>query len=286
MLWRYRNERWEYEKLCTMDDPEKRAVYEFWNAASCGENLYLNGNSADSYKKHAEIRYSLEPEILSFAEFARWKDRKVLEVGVGLGADHACFAAAGAKLFGIDLTERAVNHTKCRLQAIGCKSILHVGDAEQLPFQSDSFDLVYSWGVLHHSPDTARCVHEIYRVLKTNGLAKIMMYHKFSMVGYMLWLRYGLFCARPFTSLTDIYARYLESPGTKAFSATEVRVFFEKFRDIRIQVMLSHGDILTSQAGQRHRGIMLTVARKIWPRWFIRRFLKNHGLAMLITATK
>jgi hypothetical protein len=106
------------------------------------------------------------------------------------------------------------------------------------------------------------------------------------MVGAMLWIRYGLLRLRPFTSLKSIYARYLESPGTKAYSVVEARRLFGAFSEVRIRTVLTHGDLLTSGVGQRHRGTALSLARAIWPRWFIRRFLPKAGLFMLIEAIK
>lgn len=102
----------------------------------------------------------------------------------------------------------------------------------------------------------------------------------------MLWLRYALLVGKPFTTLTMIYAQYLESPGTKAYSEPEARKLFSKFEKVSIKIQLSHGDLLTSQAGQRHTGGMLNVARKIWPRWFFTRFCHRNGLFMMIEATK
>jgi SAM-dependent methyltransferase len=161
-----------------------------------------------------------------------------------------------------------------------------VGDAEHLAFPSETFDVVYSWGVLHHSPDTARAISEVWRVLRPGGIARIMIYHKWSIVGCMLWSRYALARLRPFTSLKEIYGRCLESPGTKAYSRTEARDLFGAFRDVRIDTVLTHGDLLESGAGQRHQGAALSLARVFWPRWLIRRVLPNNGLFMLITATK
>jgi hypothetical protein len=86
--------------------------------------------------------------------------------------------------------------------------------------------------------------------------------------------------------LTDIYARYLESPGTKAYSVAEARRLFSAFSKVRIETVLTHGDLLESGAGQRHQGWLLTLARKIWPRWLISRFFSNQGLFMLIQAQK
>lgn len=102
---------------------------------------------------------------------------RVLEIGVGLGADHQQFAEAGADLCGVDLTERAIKHKRQRLAAFGLNSNLAVGDAENLNFPNASFDRVYSWGVLHHSPDTPKAIAEVLRVLKPGGVANIMVYH-------------------------------------------------------------------------------------------------------------
>lgn len=88
--------------------------------------------------------------------FAEHEGTKVLEVGVGLGADHQRWAEADVELYDCDLTERAVEFTKGRLALFELKSDLRVADAEQLPYGDEEFDVVYSWGVLHHSPDTPR----------------------------------------------------------------------------------------------------------------------------------
>lgn len=153
-------------------DAEKRQVHDFWNRASCGEDLYLAGGDRAAFEAQAEARYRLEPYILEFAQFEAAKGRRVLEIGVGLGADHQRFAEAGAELYGIDLTERAVAHTRSRLALFGLGSNLQTGDAEHLDFPDDAFDLVYSWGVLHHSPDTHQAIAEVHRVLKRGGGGK------------------------------------------------------------------------------------------------------------------
>ncbi|MBM4229783.1 MAG: class I SAM-dependent methyltransferase [Gammaproteobacteria bacterium] len=266
-------------------DP-KRQVHDFWNQASCGEDLLLSATDREGYRAQSEERYRLEPFIPSFADFSSARGRRVLEIGVGLGADHQRFAESGALLSGIDLTERAVEHTQRRLALFGLSSELAVGDAERLAFEDKTFDIVYSWGVLHHSPDTPRAVSEVHRVLKPGGKALIMVYHKWSMVGAMLWIRYALLSGRPWRGLRSIYAEHLESPGTKAYSYVEARDIFSCFASVLISTPLSHGDLLDSEAGQRHRGIALRVAKLIWPRWLIRRIFPRAGLFMLIEAVK
>jgi ubiquinone/menaquinone biosynthesis C-methylase UbiE len=150
-------------------DRAKKDVRNFWDRASCGEELYLAGEDREAYQAQAETRYTLEPYIPEFAGFHTARGLHVLEIGVGLGADHQRFAEAGAALSGIDLTERALEHTHHRLAAFGLDSDLAVGDAENLQFPDESFDLVYSWGVLHHSPDTPKAIAEVWRVLKRGG---------------------------------------------------------------------------------------------------------------------
>ena len=148
----------------------KQAVHDFWNAESCGESLYLDGYSRDDYVRQSNVRYDLEPYILEFAGFDHVKKKKVLEIGTGLGADHQKFS---------DLTRRAVEHSQRRFRAFGLNTNLQVADAEDLAFENECFDLVYSWGVFHHTPNTERAVAEAFRVLKPGGTAKIMIYHKY-----------------------------------------------------------------------------------------------------------
>ncbi|MEX2156175.1 MAG: class I SAM-dependent methyltransferase [Gemmatimonadales bacterium] len=264
----------------------KEQVHDFWNDAACGEELYLGSTDRAGYERQAQQRYRLEPFIVDLAKFSATRGKRVLEIGVGLGADHQRFAEAGADLFGIDLTARAVEHTSRRLGLFGLTSRLAVGDAERLDFADGFFDVVYSWGVLHHSPDTSKAVREVFRVLKAGATARVMIYHKWSFVGLMLWARYAGLRLRPWTSLAEIYSRYLESPGTKAYSVDGARALFRDFTDVRITTRLGHGDLLESDAGRRHRGVLLSTARAIWPRRLLRAFFPSLGLFMLIEARK
>lgn len=268
-----------------MDDP-KSAVKNFWNSASCGEDLYLSTSSSEGYLEQSKIRYELEPYILKFVDFGNIKTGKILEIGVGLGADHQLLAESGANLYGIDLTERAISYTRHRFQCFGLKSELTVSDAENLDFSSNTFDGVYSWGVLHHSPNTPKAIAEVRRVLKPNGVAKIMIYHKWSLVGIMLWFRYAVLQFQPWIGLDHIYKNYLESPGTKAYSIDEARRLFVGFSEVKISTVLTHGDLLVSKAGQRHHGFILSLARRIWPKSIIQKCFPGLGLFMLIEARK
>jgi ubiquinone/menaquinone biosynthesis C-methylase UbiE len=264
-----------------------KQVEAFWDRSSCGERLATGPTEREKYEAQGRARFELEPYIPEFAKFAEGAGKDVLEIGVGMGADHLEWARSGPRsLTGIDLTERAIEHTKRRFEVYGLESNLTRGNAEALPFDDETFDLVYSFGVLHHTPDTPGAVREVYRVLRPGGLARIMIYHKYSLTGYMLWARYALLRGRPRTSLADIYHRHLESPGTKAYSVREARAMFSDFSAVDARVQLCWGDLLQGSVGQRHRGPLLAVAKAIWPRFVLKRLFKDHGLFLLIEARK
>lgn len=265
----------------------KADVRDFWDAAACGE-IYADGDSlAAQLATQARVRYQLEPYLPEFARFADGRDRDVLEIGVGIGADHLEWAKARpCSLTGVDLTPRAIELTGKRLALAGLSSTLQVADAENLPFADGSFDLVYSWGVLHHSPDTPRAIREVHRVLRPGGIARVMIYHKWSIVGLMLWTRYGLLGGRPWRGLDEIYAAHLESPGTKAYTVDEARAMFRDFAEVDARSILSFGDLLEGEVGQRHRGPALVMARRLWPRRLLRRFASRYGLALLVDAVR
>jgi ubiquinone/menaquinone biosynthesis C-methylase UbiE len=266
--------------------PPKLAVHDFWNVASCGE-VYTDGATvAEQLEAHARARYELEPYLRPFARFHEAAGLDVLEVGVGMGADHLEIASARPKrLCGVDLTERAIDFTSKRLALNGLRSELHVADAEALPFPNESFDLVYSYGALHHSPDTPKAVEEAWRVLRVGGKARIMIYHKWSIVGLMLWTRYGLMKGR-LASLKEIYAEHLESPGTKAYTVDDAKAMFSRFAQVQARSSLSFGDLLEGEVGQRHQGVALRLAKAVWPRRLIRALFPRWGLLLFIEAVK
>ena len=104
----------------------------------------------------------------------------------------------------------------------------------------------------------------------------------------MLWTRYALLRGRPWIGLDEIYARYLESPGTKAYSTTEARELFAGAASVRTSVTPGLGDLLDGEVGQRHRGVLLTVAKALWPRRLIKGIARycDFGLGLMIEIRK
>lgn len=157
----------------------KERVRAFWQAHPCGTKFSdAEMGTREFFERVEAHRYTKEWHIPVAAEFAGARGLRVLEIGCGLGTDGAQFAEAGANYTGIDLTNAAIELARKRFELSDLPGEFLVADAENLDFADDSFDLVYSHGVLHHTPDTALAVREIYRVLKPGGRAIVMLYHR------------------------------------------------------------------------------------------------------------
>ena len=157
----------------------KERVRAFWQAHPCGVKFSdAEMGTREFFERVEAHRYSKEWHIPGAANFSSAKGLRVLEIGCGMGTDGAQFAKAGADYTGVDLTEAAIELSRKRFELFGLRGAFRVADAENLDFTDESFDLVYSHGVLHHTPDTARAVREIHRVLKPGGRAIVMLYHR------------------------------------------------------------------------------------------------------------
>lgn len=157
----------------------KERVRSFWQEHPCGTKFAdAPPGSRRFYELVEEHRYSKEWHIPIAAGFSDAKDLNVLEIGCGLGTDGAQFAKAGAHYTGVDLTEAAIELAQKRFDLFNLPGSFRVADAEALDFPDNTFDLVYSHGVLHHTPDTAGSIKEVHRVLKPGGRAVVMLYHR------------------------------------------------------------------------------------------------------------
>jgi SAM-dependent methyltransferase len=245
----------------------KEAVRQHWERDPCGTKLAeAEPGTPEFFAQVEQARYELEPFIPDFAQFERWRGKRVLEVGVGLGTDFVRFARAGARVTGIDLTDAAADAVRRRLALEGLEGDVRAADAEALPFSAASFDLVYSWGVLHHTPETKRAVEEVRRVLAPGGEARVMLYSRRSWVAFGLWVRWALLAAHPRRTLAQVVAEHMESPGTKAYTQPELRELFSSFGDVTLQSFLTPYDRrvagpLANLAGPRFGWFVGIVAR-------------------------
>lgn len=226
----------------------KDSVKNYWNQASCGtEFINKQKFSPEYFAAIEEFRYRIEPEIFSFAQFTRFHGKKMLEVGVGAGSDFLQWVRAGTQAHGIDLTPEAIENVRQRLAVYNLHATdLQVADAEQLPYADNTFDLVYSWGVIHHSPDTEKCLAEIVRVTKPGGTIKIMIYNRHSLFAFYRYLACAFFKGKPFKSFKSVLFDHQESPGTKAYTFTEAKKMISQHpvKTMTLNAQVSAHDLL------------------------------------------
>lgn len=162
-----------------LDGNLKERVRQFWQAHPCGTKFTDAPEGTRAFYERIEAhRYAKEWHIPAAADFASTRNLRVLEIGCGLGTDGARFARAGARYTGVDLTEAAVSLARRNFELQNLPGEFRTADAENLDFADESFDLVYSHGVLHHTPDAERAIREVRRVLRPGGRAVVMLYHR------------------------------------------------------------------------------------------------------------
>lgn len=226
----------------------KNQVRDYWNNQPCGTQFSEAVRFSKEYFANIEEhRYTVEPEIFSFAQFTRYRGKTILEVGTGAGSDFTQWVRSGAYATGIDATEAGVQHTNQRLLLEGLSNFdLSVGDCEHLPFPENKFDLVYSWGVIHHTPNTWGALSEIIRVCKPGGEIKVMIYHRYSLLSFFFWIKYALLKGRPWKSLSWCLDNHMESVGTKAYTRKEVKNFLirQPVNTVKINTYLTFYDRL------------------------------------------
>jgi SAM-dependent methyltransferase len=265
----------------------KARVAAHWEAEPCGTRDLDQEDRAGFFAALSSRRYGIEPHIPGFADFARGRGRRVLEIGVGSGTDFEQWVHAGAIATGIDLTEAGVLLTRERLALAGLEARVEQGDAEQLSFPDGSFDIVYSYGVLHHTPDTERAVAEARRVLAPGGTLLLMLYHYPSWTALFVWGRKCLLTGRPWKRPRWAIAQYLESPGTKMYTYAEARRLLAGFTSVHMRTELTpmFAGERSEKYGTRFDAAAYAFGRDV-VRPLISRFGRRWGLALLIEARK
>lgn len=266
------------------DETLKREVRAHWEAETCGTRYSDESDRARYFRELSEARYRLEPYIFDVAGFADGRGKRVLEIGVGAGADFSNWCRHAEHATGVDLTDRAIELTRERLAIEGVpesRFTLKRMDAERLELPSDSFDIVYSYGVLHHSPDTRRAFTEVMRVLRPGGEFRGMIYHLHSWTTYMLWAQ-QLLRGRFDKSPREVVFENLESPGTKVYTVAEARDLLRGvgFEDLRVWTQLCPGDLLTIEPSKKYQSPIYKLVWKVYPRPVVRLLGDRFGLAL------
>ncbi|HMF58496.1 MAG TPA: class I SAM-dependent methyltransferase [Pyrinomonadaceae bacterium] len=263
----------------------KQRAREQWGQDPCGavydqEHEFGTREFFDAVERHRYTEYApWMPSVMGFDKFA---GKRLLEVGCGMGTDLLQFARGGALVTGADLTPRSLEITRHRFELYGERGDFLITDGEHLPFPDESFDVIYSNGVLHHTPDTAGAVSEIHRVLRPGGVAKVMLYHRDSLAYWgvlMLW--HGVMGGEFLRGRTadQVLSRWVEyseqggNPLVKVYSRKQARKLFASFGEIRIEV-----EQLTRPE--------LRLLQRIVPESLFLRMRRTFGWNVIITARK
>ena len=221
----------------------KGQVADYWNDNPCESfaSTELPGERA-FYQQVERFRYTNQPYMEKLVGFNRFENKRILEVGCGLGTDLRQFALGGADVVGLDMSSNSVALAQKGFAVFGIEGRFVNADSERLPFDDSVFDVVYSFGVLHHTPDTQSAIDECWRVLKPGGQFIIMLYNRQSwhvlVEPYLLLIKRWLSrraLPSDATDQSESIRRYDgdDNPLGKAYSPSEVRNMLRKFADIR-----------------------------------------------------
>ncbi|MGI9301730.1 MAG: class I SAM-dependent methyltransferase [Gammaproteobacteria bacterium] len=226
--------------------PDKLEIQKQWDTDPCGAYTVddVPTETLEYYRAIRKHRYDeYAPWMGEAMAFSRWQDKDVLEIGTGVGSDHFRLASQGNRMTALDLSREHLRHTSRHLELEGLRTAAIYGDAEGMQLEDESFDLVYSFGVLHHTPDIARALSEVKRVLRPQGTAIIGLYHRNSA---FFWLRTiaerGIVRGRLFTQgyrrlMSEIEVRTDPDsaiPIVNVYSRREVRRLFRNFASVSI----------------------------------------------------
>jgi SAM-dependent methyltransferase len=217
------------------------AVRAFWNSRPCNIRHSPKQIGTREYFDDVEHRkYFVESHIPEFADFPRWTGKRVLEIGCGIGTDTVNFARAGSHVTAIDLSDASADITRRRLEVYGLsdRATIHVGNAEELPsvLPPQTFDLVYSFGVIHHSPHPRRIVEHLRQYMTPASELRLMVYARISYKLFWIMREEGVW---DMSRIDELVARNSEAqtgcPVTYTYTDESVRTLLDGFRVLDVR---------------------------------------------------
>lgn len=166
-------------------------VRKYWNDRPCNIRHSLKEVGSLPYFNEVEKRrYFVETHIPKFAEFSKWKGKRVLEIGCGIGTDAVGFARAGASYTGVELSSESLKIAKNRFDVFGLAGQFYEGNAEKLKsiLPRATYDLIYSFGVIHHTPNPEQVVNAVKDFMGPESEFRLMLYSKYSWKSLMILL--------------------------------------------------------------------------------------------------
>ena len=219
-------------------------VKEYWDGRPCNIRHSPQPIGTKEYFDEVEARkYFVEPHIPSFAQFEKWRGKRVLEIGCGIGTDTINFARHGAQVTAIDLSEKSLEIARKRAVVYGVQDQVqfHSGNAEELDrlVPAEPYDLIYSFGVIHHTPHPERVLEHLRRYARPGTTVKLMVYHRHS------WKVMGILLSEgkgKFWNLPELVAKNSEAqtgcPVTYTYTRREGRELLARHgfhvREVRV----------------------------------------------------
>lgn len=227
---------------------EKQHARQQWTGDPCGAKYgekyrFATREFFDEVERHRYQEYA--PWMPALMGFNSFRGARLVEIGCGMGTDLLQFARGGAHCTGVDLTPRSIEISRLHFDLYQMRADFVLSDAERLPFTDESFDVVYSNGVLHHTPGTAQAICEVHRILRPGGVAKVMLYHRRSLYYWSeIILHRGILRGHFLRghSPEEIMSRYVEysetdaRPLVKVYSRRQALALFAPFREVKIEV--------------------------------------------------
>jgi len=201
-------------------------VKKFWNDRPCNVRHSKKEIGTKEYYDEVERkRYTAEPHIPNFADFESWQGKKVLEIGCGMATEGINFARSGAEYSGTDLSAESLDLAKKRFEVYNKEGKFYLGNSEKLSsfLPIEKYDLIYSFGVIHHSPHPEKIISEIKKYMHENSVLKIMLYASESWKNYMIE-----------SGFDQPEAQY-GCPIANTYTKDEVKILLEGFEVVSIE---------------------------------------------------
>jgi SAM-dependent methyltransferase len=204
------------------------AIRAYWDRRPC--NVRHSAAPAGSLEYSREVtarKRRVEPHLWQFARFPDWRGKAVLDLGCGIGTEALEFSRYGASVTALDLSARSLDVARVRAESEWLTITFHHADIEAHPFlSSESFDLVWAWGSLHHTPRPWWALVNAYDCLKPNGTLRLMLYHRYATKSLRLWLKAG--CPRDFDAAVALGSEAQERcPLTRTYTRASARALVE-----------------------------------------------------------
>ena len=263
-------------------------VKNYWNSRPCNIRHSTKEVGTKEYFDEVEKRkYFVEPHIPSFANFPEWNGKKVLEIGCGIGTDTINFAKNGAILTSVDLSEESLKLTRKRLEVYGFGALnpnVIYANAEKLSdfISPRTYDLIYSFGVLHHTPDPIASFREVKKYMDKNSEFRMMVYHKGAFKVFQILEEYDY----DYSQADKLIAKHSEAqtgcPVTFSYTPSEIKSILEKEGFEVTNIEIDHIFPYVVEEYKKYN----YVREDIWnmPDETFREFERRYGWHLLITA--